>query len=97
MRELFDSDNFDLKDFLTANQEIPIDNLLKNLDGVSKSVQNELFDLINGDLVHFQKIIEEVCSIDVDSLKQFRSQFENDKLTNEVKLENFNRIVSFIF
>ena len=85
MRELFASENFDLKNFLTVNKEIPIDELLIELDGVSKSVQNELFELINGDLVHFQKIIEEVCSIDVDSIKQFRAQFENEKLLNEVK------------
>ena len=85
MRELFASENFDLKNFLTVNKEIPIDELLIELDGVSKSVQNELFELINGDLVHFQKIIEEVCSIDVDSIKQFRAQLENEKLLNEVK------------
>ena len=85
MRELFASENFDLKNFLTVNKEIPIDELLIELDGVSKSVQNELFELINGDLVHFQKVIEEVCSIDVDSLKQFRAQLENEKLLNEVK------------
>ena len=85
MRELFGSDNFDLKNFLTVNKEIPIDKLLSDLDGVYKSVQNELFELINGDLVHFQKVIEEVCSIDVDSLKQFRAQLENEKLLNEVK------------
>ena len=85
MRELFASENFDLKNFLTVNKEIPIDKLLSDLDGVYKSVQNELFELINGDLVHFQKVIEEVCSIDVDSLKQFRAQLENEKLLNEVK------------
>lgn len=86
MRELFASEDFDLKTFLTANKEIPIDKLLSELEGVSKSVQNELFELINGDLVHFQKIIEEVCSIDVHSIEQFRAQFHNEKLLNEVNL-----------
>lgn len=85
MRELFASDDFNVKDFLAMNKELPIDDLLKRLDGISKNVQNELFELINGDLVHFQNIIEDVCSIDIDSIKEFRSQLENEKISKEVK------------
>lgn len=88
MRELFASDDFDLKTFLNVNKDIPIDELLKRLDGISKAVQNELFELINGDLVHFKKIISEVCEVDIDSIKQYRSQFENDKIAKEVIISN---------
>lgn len=85
MRELFAADNFDLKGFLTVNKEIPIDELLRNLEFASKTVQNELFELINGDLVHFQKVIEEVCKVDIDSIKEFRAQLESEKAAKEVK------------
>lgn len=84
MRELFASDNFELKDFLIANKHVPIDDLLSQLDKITKTVQNELFDLINGDLVHFQRILKEACEVDIQAIRHFRSKVEEGKIINEV-------------
>lgn len=84
MRELFASDDFDLKQFLISQKDTKIDDLLKKLENLSNLVQNELFDLINGDLVHFQNVIKEVCQVDIASIKQFRASIEEDKALKEV-------------
>ena len=85
MREVFASDNFDLKDFLTSHKDVPIEDLLKDLDNTSKIVQNELFELINGDLIHFQEVLKEVCKGNLDVVKQFRQSYESEVKIKEVK------------
>ena len=84
MRELFANDNFNLKDFLKSHKEISIEDLLKQIENVTKTVQNELFGLINGDLAHFQTILREVCEVDLEVIKQFRARIENEKIKKEV-------------
>lgn len=84
MRELFASDNFDLGHFLASQKDSKIEDLLRNLESLSNSVQNELLDLINGDLVHFQNVIKEVCQVDIAAIKQSRASLEADKDIKEV-------------
>lgn len=84
MRELFASDNFDVIQFIASNKDSNVDNLLKDLENISNSVQNELFDLINGDLAHFQTVIKEVCEVDIATIKQSRASLEEDKNIKEV-------------
>ena len=86
MRDLFASDNFNFQDFLASKSEIPLEELILNLENVSKTVQNELYELINGDLVHFQKVLKEVCAIDIEAVKQFRTSFEEEKAIKEVNI-----------
>lgn len=85
MREVFASDNFDLKDFLASHKDVPIEDLLKDLDDTSRIVQNELFELINGDLVHFQEVLKEVCKGNLEVIKQFRQSYESEVKLKEVK------------
>ena len=84
MRELFALDNFNFQDFISTQSEIPLEELILKLEKVSKTVQNELYELINGDLVHFQKVLREVCEIDIKAVKQFRTEFEAEKSIKEV-------------
>ena len=84
IRELFASDNFVLKDLITSNKDIPIDSLIEKLEKITKTVQNELFELINGDLVHFQRVLKEACEVDIETINQFRSTLEEEKIIKEV-------------
>lgn len=84
MRELFASDNFNFQDFFSSQSEIPLEQTILKLESVSKTVQNELYELINGDLIHFQNVLKGVCEIDIEAVKQFRSQFESEKSIKEV-------------
>lgn len=88
MRELFASDIFNFQDFQSSQTNLE-ESILK-LEALSKTVQNELYELINGDLVHFQKVLRGVCEIDIEAVKQFRSQFEKEKSIKEVTY-SFNR------
>lgn len=97
MRELFASDNFVLKDFLIANKTVPVDELLSQLDKIAKTVQNELFDLINGDLVHFQTILKEACEVDIEAVKQLRNKVEEEKIITEVNTAEFKCILDTNF
>ena len=85
MRELFASDTFNFQDFLASQSGVPLEELIKTLENISKIVQNELYELINEDLVHFQKVLKDVCEIDIEAVKQFRSEFEQEKSFKEVK------------
>ena len=97
MRELFASDNFNFQEFLASHSGTPLEESILSLEKVSKTVQNELYELINGDLVHFKNVLKEVCDIDIEAVKQFRHEFEAEKVITEVttyiklqKVLNFN-------
>lgn len=94
MRELFAStDEFNLKEFLVLNEKVPLDKLALQLEEISVQVQNEMFSLISGDLVHFQNVLKEVCSGDLDAIRQFRTTLEAVKLKKEVSDTNFACII----
>ena len=88
MREVFASDNFELKDFLASHKDVPIEDLLKELENTSQLVQNELIELINGDLVHFQEVLKEVCKGNLEVIKRFRESYESEVKIKEVKEGN---------
>lgn len=84
MREQFASENFNFQDFLAKNSEVSTEKLILNLESISKTVQNELYRLINGDLVHFKSVLNEVCEIDIEAIKEFRTKFEANKVIQDV-------------
>lgn len=84
MEESFASDQFDIQQFLESHKLAELQNLIDQIASRHKNVQDELFDIINGDLEHFKEIIKKASQTDIEAIKTGRAELELLKLQKEV-------------